>query len=86
MRMRVLIGALLTLFIWVFSHAAFGQSANQEYIDRADITVRFDKDGSLSIREELDYVKPRGVSKRGIFRELPTRVKEGEIEIGRAHV
>jgi len=79
MRLNALIGALLTVFIWLLSSAAFGQLAGSEHIARADITVRFDKDGSLSIREELDYVKPRGVSTRGIFRELPGVVREGAI-------
>lgn len=85
MRMNALFGAVLALLIWTLSHAAFGQISSDEYIDRADITVRFDKDGSLSIREEIDYLKPRGVTKRGIFRELPTRVKEGDVTYNKSY-
>jgi len=87
MKRHPLIGAFLTVFlvliIWVFSSPAFGQLSGSEYIARADITVRFDKDGSVRIREELDYVKPRGVAKRGIFRELPAKVREGAISTRR---
>ena len=79
MKFKAVIGAILALLIWSLSHAAYGQLASSEHISRADITVRFDKDGSLSIREELDYVKPRGITKRGIFRELPSKVREGAI-------
>jgi len=83
MNLKSLIGAFLVPFlailIWVSNSPAFGQIAGSEHFSRADITVRFDKNGSLSIREELDYVKPRGVTKRGIFRELPGTVREGAI-------
>ena len=79
MRRGFILGALIACLIFLFSGAAFGQVSGSEHIVRADITVRFDKDGSVSIREELDYVKPRGVAKRGIFRELPLKVKEGDI-------
>ena len=93
MRAKNLIAAVFAILIWAISAAAFGpasaQTANQisgqEYFDRVDVTVRFDKDGSLSVREELDYVKPRGERKRGIFRELPVRVKEGDIEYDRKY-
>ena len=85
MRGSTFIGAIIALFIWTLSQTAFAQITSQEYIDRADITVRFEKDGSLSIREEIDYVKPRGVQKRGIFRELPTRVKEGDVEYNKSY-
>ena len=80
MKFKAIIGAILALLIWTLSHAAYGQLAGSEHISRADITVRFDKDGSLSIREELDYVKPRGITKRGFFRELPNTVREGAIK------
>ena len=79
MRRGFILGALIACLIFLFSGAAFGQVSGSEHIVRADITVRFDKDGSVSIREALDYVKPRGVAKRGIFRELPLKVKEGDI-------
>ncbi len=70
---------LLTLFALGYGFAASAQNITEEYIARADITVTFAKDGSLKIREELDYVKPRGMQKRGIFRELPGKVREGAI-------
>lgn len=79
MQNKAIISALFAFIFWAFSSTIYAQIQSQEYIDRADITVRFDKDGSLSIREEIDYVKPRGVRKRGIFRELRTTVQEGEI-------
>ena len=79
MRRTAILGVIYTLLIWVLSSPAFGQLTSSEHIARADITIRVEKDGSLRIREELDYVKPRGVTKRGIFRELPIKVKEGDI-------
>jgi len=85
MRIRFFLLTVFAFFVCAFSTAAFAQSPGQEYFDSADITVRFAKDGSLSIREELNYVKPRGVTKRGIFRELPTRVKEGDVEYNRSY-
>ena len=78
-----------TLFIaiclWVLGSTATAQSQRGEYIARADITVRIDKAGDLKIREELDYVKPRGVTKRGIFKELPTKVREGNVTYSKAY-
>ena len=65
---------LISLCLWAWGIA---QAQTSEYIARADITVHIDKAGDLKIREELDYVKPRGEPKRGIFRELPTKVREG---------
>ncbi len=79
MKSHTIIGAIIACLVWMLSSSVFGQISGAEHFARADITVRFDKDGSLSIREELDYVKPRGVKKRGIFRELPTKVREGAI-------
>ena len=79
MRRGSFFGIALAICLWVLGSTASAQNITEEYIARADITVRFDKDGSLKIREELDYVKPRGITKRGIFRELPTKVREGAI-------
>ena len=74
---------LLGLALWCCAALAHAQSGigqdGSERFERADITIRVAKDGSLSFREELDYVKPRGVTKRGIFRELPSKVREGAI-------
>ena len=84
MRRTAILGVIYTLLIWVLTSPAFGQFTGSEHIVRADITVRFDKDGSLRIREELDYIKPRGVTKQGIFRELPGVVREGAITTKRS--
>jgi len=79
MRFGAIFCAVMALMFWAFGSSAFAQVSSGEYMARADVTVRVAKDGSFKIREELDYVKPRGVAKRGIFRELPTKVREGAI-------
>jgi len=79
MRVKGFWFALISACLWLFASTASAQNFNGEHIARADITVRFDKDGSLKIREELDYVKPAGLTKRGIFKELPGKVREGAI-------
>ena len=76
---------LIALCFWILGSTATAQSQRGEYIARADITVRIDKAGDLKIREELDYVKPRGVTKRGIFKELPTKVREGNVTYRKAY-
>ena len=76
---------LITLCLWALGSTATAQSPRGEYISQADITVRIDKAGNLEIREEIDYVKPRGVIKRGIFRELPTKVREGKVTYNKAY-
>ena len=73
---------LISLCLWAWGSA---QAQTSEYIARADITVHIDKAGDLKIREELDYVKPRGEPKRGIFRELPTKVREGNVTHRKAY-
>lgn len=75
----VLVSIVLALFFGAFSSVSWAQDTTREHYARADITVTFAKDGSVKVREELDYVKARGVTTRGIFRELPTKVREGAI-------
>lgn len=70
---------LITAILWCCAGFAQAQDSLQERFERADITVTVAKDGSVTIREELDYYKPRGLQKRGIFVELPTKVREGAI-------
>lgn len=79
MRVGAIFSAVLALILWAFSTTLYAQEITQEHYSRADITVRVEKNGSLKIREELDYVKARGATTRGIFVELPTKVREGAI-------
>ena len=76
---------LITLCLWALGSTATAQSPRGEYISQADITVRIDKAGNLEIREEIDYVKPRGVIKRGISKDLPTKVREGKVTYNKAY-
>jgi hypothetical protein len=85
MRIAGFWGAFIALGLWVIASAALGQNQAREYFDRVDITVEVDKSGNLKIREELDYVKPRGARKRGIFKELPLRVKDGAVTYEKAY-
>ena len=79
MHAKAIFKFIIVFGVWVFSSAAFAQNTPNGVMARAEVTVRFDKDGSVKIREELDYVKPRGLPTRGIFRELQTKVRDGNV-------
>lgn len=86
MHAKAIFKFIIVFGVWVFSSAAFAQNTPNGVMARAEITVRFDKDGSVKIREELDYVKPRGLPTRGIFRELQTKVRDGNVTLSLIHI
>ena len=81
MSLRAFFGWCLALIIWLSATLSHAQNPRSEYIDRMDVTVTVLKDGSIKIREEIDYYKPPNLSKRGIFRELPRTVLDGNIKV-----
>ncbi len=67
--------------LWLaLSLSGSAQDKVYEHITRMDVTVEVLKDGGVKVREEIDYFKPAGMRKRGIFRDLPLYVREGAVK------
>ena len=81
MKVRTLFGWCLTVMVWLTANLSHAQSNTEEHISRMDVTISTLKDGSIRIREEIDYYKPPNLPKRGIFREIPRTVLEGSIKV-----
>ena len=58
MKVRTLFGWCLTVMIWLTANLSHAQSNTEEHISRMDVTISTLKDGSIRIREEIDYYKP----------------------------